>query len=305
MAGGTDWSADRIRGLEESLQGVPDLSAQLHRCSRVDELLALAAGRAVSDCRFSRGVILTVGDGRLTAGETGVLGVDASDQLRRAVLARPVPIVPGSPEANVIDRAAHGGRRARSATTSSLADALGLRRYALAPIRPDRTAVALLVLDRSDPPVDELDRALVRAVASTIAGALTNVVLRLRIAELSQELRHVTVSVPALMIEAVAAPVVLPSYWGRDVVFPEVRGFQDVRSSEPGSASDAEGPLNRRELEVMALLIEGRSNRDIAKELVVSPDAVKSRLASIMRKLGASNRVDAVSRYLRTRAPEV
>jgi DNA-binding NarL/FixJ family response regulator len=89
------------------------------------------------------------------------------------------------------------------------------------------------------------------------------------------------------------------------VVFPEVRGFQDVRSSEPGSASDAEGPLNRRELEVMALLIEGRSNRDIAKELVVSPDAVKSRLASIMRKLGASNRVDAVSRYLRTRAPEV
>jgi DNA-binding NarL/FixJ family response regulator len=50
-----------------------------------------------------------------------------------------------------------------------------------------------------------------------------------------------------------------------------------------------------RETQVAAMLREGRSNREIAAELVVSPDTVKHHVGRVLRKLGASNRADAAA----------
>jgi DNA-binding NarL/FixJ family response regulator len=60
-----------------------------------------------------------------------------------------------------------------------------------------------------------------------------------------------------------------------------------------------EGLLTRRELDVLRLLAEGRSNRGIAEALVVSEGTVKFHVNSILRKLRVANRAEAVSRYLR------
>jgi two-component system response regulator DegU len=54
-----------------------------------------------------------------------------------------------------------------------------------------------------------------------------------------------------------------------------------------------EGLLTRREIGILALLAEGRSNRDISQTLFVSEKTVKAHLASIFRKLGLSNRTQA------------
>ena len=51
--------------------------------------------------------------------------------------------------------------------------------------------------------------------------------------------------------------------------------------------------LTRRELEVLRL-VEGRSNRQVAKLLWVTDDTVKFHLANVYRKLGVSSRAEAV-----------
>jgi DNA-binding NarL/FixJ family response regulator len=57
--------------------------------------------------------------------------------------------------------------------------------------------------------------------------------------------------------------------------------------------------LTARELEVLAHLADGLANRAIADRLGISPETVKFHVASIMGKLGTSNRVETVRRAVR------
>ncbi|MFJ6002397.1 response regulator [Arthrobacter sp. NPDC092385] len=51
-------------------------------------------------------------------------------------------------------------------------------------------------------------------------------------------------------------------------------------------------PLTSREEQVLLTVAQGRTNGEIAADLHVSPSTVKTHLASLMRKLGARNRVE-------------
>jgi DNA-binding NarL/FixJ family response regulator len=61
------------------------------------------------------------------------------------------------------------------------------------------------------------------------------------------------------------------------------------------SADQAE-PLTERELEVLALIVAGDSNQEIARKLVVSLATVKTHVNHIFGKLGAESRVQVVAR---------
>jgi len=52
--------------------------------------------------------------------------------------------------------------------------------------------------------------------------------------------------------------------------------------------------LSQRELDVLELLVEGRSNREVALALEISPNTVKFHLSALFQKLGASSRTEAV-----------
>jgi LuxR family transcriptional regulator, maltose regulon positive regulatory protein len=75
-----------------------------------------------------------------------------------------------------------------------------------------------------------------------------------------------------------------------------------TRTSQPagrtvaGSMPGLVEPLTKRELEVLALLATGRSNQQIADELVVALDTVKKHVSRVLDKLGATNRTQAVAR---------
>ena len=53
--------------------------------------------------------------------------------------------------------------------------------------------------------------------------------------------------------------------------------------------------LTERELEVLNLLAQGMPNKEIAAQLVISERTAKFHVSSIMGKLGATNRTEAVS----------
>jgi DNA-binding NarL/FixJ family response regulator len=58
-------------------------------------------------------------------------------------------------------------------------------------------------------------------------------------------------------------------------------------------------PLTRREQDVLRLLATGKTNRQIAHQLELSGETIKSHLASIFRKLGVSDRTSAAIRAVK------
>jgi DNA-binding CsgD family transcriptional regulator len=62
---------------------------------------------------------------------------------------------------------------------------------------------------------------------------------------------------------------------------------------------DGEAALTARELEVLALLAEGASNKLIARRLGISAHTVKYHVASLLEKLDAVSRTDAVAHAAR------
>lgn len=72
-----------------------------------------------------------------------------------------------------------------------------------------------------------------------------------------------------------------------------------TRGSIRGSQTGGVDGLSAREIEVLALVASGRSNRDIGTELHLSALTVKSHLARIARKMGTGDRAEMVAVALR------
>jgi len=97
--------------------------------------------------------------------------------------------------------------------------------------------------------------------------------------------------------QATAAGVPRP-YLGRLLEAFDQAGLAALPRPRPGGVVVAGlvAPLSARELEVLALLAAGVSNRAIAEELVITLDTVKRHVTHILDKLGAANRTQAVTR---------
>jgi DNA-binding NarL/FixJ family response regulator len=61
--------------------------------------------------------------------------------------------------------------------------------------------------------------------------------------------------------------------------------------------------FSHRERQILALVVEGNTNRQIAERLYLSESTVKSHLASSFRKLGARSRAEAAALMLEAEGP--
>lgn len=86
-------------------------------------------------------------------------------------------------------------------------------------------------------------------------------------------------------IEAVAAGLI--------AIHPQF--LETVSSGMRGSVLQLDEPLTPRELEVLRLLAEGTGNKEIAYRLGISEHTVKFHVASLLDKLHAGSRTEAVS----------
>jgi DNA-binding NarL/FixJ family response regulator/class 3 adenylate cyclase len=73
-----------------------------------------------------------------------------------------------------------------------------------------------------------------------------------------------------------------------------IERFTHIVRPEPGVAPNALSELTARELEVLRLVARGLSNSEIATELVVGDNTVKTHVAHVLSKLGLRDRVQAV-----------
>ena len=65
---------------------------------------------------------------------------------------------------------------------------------------------------------------------------------------------------------------------------------------EPDHADAAVASLSRREQEILALIADGRSNKEVARALGVTPETVKTHLKNMFEKLSVDRRAQAVAR---------
>jgi len=86
---------------------------------------------------------------------------------------------------------------------------------------------------------------------------------------------------------------------GLVAVSPGLLGAIVPLSPNHGDAPELAEPLSDREREVLEAMVEGLSNKLIAHRLGISEHTVKTHVASILAKLGASSRTEAVSRAIR------
>ncbi|TAA72651.1 response regulator transcription factor [Planococcus salinarum] len=62
-------------------------------------------------------------------------------------------------------------------------------------------------------------------------------------------------------------------------------------------AYESDNPLTEREKQVMELIAQGRSTKEIANELFITSGTVRNYISTILDKLEVGNRIEAISRF--------
>jgi len=77
------------------------------------------------------------------------------------------------------------------------------------------------------------------------------------------------------------------------------RILNHVRQSEQERQAAAFKDLSEREMEILALVAQGKSNGEIAAQLFLAEKTVRNHVSAILGKLGVSNRVEAATYAVR------
>jgi DNA-binding CsgD family transcriptional regulator/tetratricopeptide (TPR) repeat protein len=152
---------------------------------------------------------------------------------------------------------------------------------------------------------DRTDARLVRADARDPLLAAVSLALGLHARPLLRRLRELAgralISLPSeveTMLEAPAPPPSVPRAQVQPGPVQDVTPVPVPVPARPSPSSDTFG-LSKRELEVLRLIAQGRTNREIGDRLFISQKTVGVHVGNILAKLGVSGRVEAAAVAIR------
>ena len=287
--------------------GLIRVQAALSHLRGVDALAGVVARGAQELCRccgFDRSIVFRLDGSHLVAEAVHFEGDDTWAQEILAYSRRhPAELTHATLETQMIRRRAPGlilDARNDPRAHRDMVEATRTRSYVAAPIMPAGRVIGFVHADRyfAGTEVDAGDRDLLWAFAEGFGYALERTVLAERLRQQREQVRQMSSSAEAIMNELCDAPVELAHSTAAEVPLAHTAAAMFVA---PESRIDA--LLTRREREVAALMAAGLTNSEIADRLVIAPGTVKSHVKRVLRKLRASNRAEAVARYLRAAPP--
>jgi len=270
----------------DALERVADAVRRLGEIGSPQGILERAAEELGMSSEFDR---VTLGEVRgdelhvraLWSGEDPDAATASLEELRRA----PVRLEYPSIEDEVARRQRTEiveARAPRSRANRRLAEVLGWNGYVVTALVVQGNAVGLLHADATAGGrlPDALDAEVAARYAEGLAGVFERAVLREMLQLHHHELRSAVEWMSARLGQLAT-------------------GAADVSAASDLGASGTTDALTARELDVLRLLARGQTNLEIARELVVREGTIKYHVKNILRKMGATSRADAVSRYAR------
>jgi len=107
------------------------------------------------------------------------------------------------------------------------------------------------------------------------------------------------------VIEAVASLAIHRPYFNMHVSETILAGYLNAMANDMSSTRKRAGDLlTAREREILQLLAEGRSNKEVARRLAIGVKTVETHRSAVMRKIGANSIVDVVRFAIRNHIVE-
>ncbi len=282
---------------------IQEALGRLRDVGSVEAMIRRAPQEVAQACDLDRIAIYRIVDGVMLAEAFHVAGDPArGDELLAFSRAHPAPL-----GGQILEREMLRRRRpilVRDAqnhpeTYKPLVEPYGTPAYVAAPIMPEGRVIGFLHADkgvqRPDDPngVDELDRDALWAFAEGFGYAIERMQLVERLRTQAQDVRRLIAQTESIVAEHLDDQVEL-------VTSPDAVA-RTAAALFPAVDNAIDAQLTRRELEVLELIAGGATNAQIAARLVITQDTAKSHVKRILRKLGAGNRVEAATIYLRSR----
>jgi len=157
----------------------------------------------------------------------------------------------------------------------------------------------ILLLDLALPKLSGLEV----LVKMSKLGAQTRTIMLTAEIEREQVVEALQLGVRGIVLKHSALQVLLKSircvnegqYWvGQEGVSDLIHALRRMKPSHNASGPRQNSGLSSREMEVIALIVAGYTNKDLARELGISENTAKHHLTNIFDKLGVSNRLELV-----------
>jgi LuxR family transcriptional regulator, regulator of acetate metabolism len=289
----------------EALERVQAVVGELREVTSPRQMLVRAPAALCAGSSFERAILSLVRGGRMIAEAVHFAGAtQAAASVLAELRASPVRLEHTLIETELLRRRrativldAHVHPRVDRPT----AELMGWRSYAAAPLVVGSQVLGVVHADRGPgQTLDVLDRDVLWEFATGLAQAYESTTLRRTLRDERDQMREFLEWLRVRSSELTDAPVTLSAGGHAPVAAPAP--LPSVATGDAGTRDDRvvfEGLLTRRELDVLRLMAEGATNRQVADALVISSGTVKFHAGSILRKLHAANRAEAVTRYLR------
>ncbi|MDT7622603.1 MAG: hypothetical protein QOF99_3504 [Pseudonocardiales bacterium] len=262
--------------------------------------------RALCDLGFDRAIVSAIRDSVWRTEAMCVRGdPEWAEEIVRVGRQNPRRLLSGLVESEAARRRSAlvvSNVQSESHVHRQIAEASLARSYVTAPVLVEGRVVGLLHADcyfqRRN--VDEFDRDLLATFAAGYGYALQRTMLLARMSGLRDSVGRMAGELTDAMDQDLAD-------WPGQTGGPEgclldadcVEHPGPIGAPPVGSLGPADPGLSRRELDVLRLMATGQTNARIATRLVLSEGTVKTHVRNILRKLGAANRAEAVTRWLR------